>query len=108
MTVLDDFSAGADDELNVESGQTVYMLYTEQEWMYVLVEDGREGFIPRWVGVHRVCLGHRVPCLVHLVPRLMHCVSCLVHRASCFSTACAMFSTSCALCVMLSASCVMF
>ena len=86
MTVLDDFSAGADDELNVESGQTVYMLYTEQEWMYVLVEDGREGFIPRWVGVHRV--------------------SCLL------GTSCAMFSTSCAtfnaLCVMFSAPCVMF
>ncbi|KAL8599108.1 hypothetical protein ACOMHN_007824 [Nucella lapillus] len=47
MTVVDRFTACASDELNVSQGQTVYMLYTEQEWMYVLMEDGSEGFIPR-------------------------------------------------------------
>lgn len=47
MTVLDDFQAAADDEIHVHRGQTVHMLYTEQEWMYVLLETGKEGFIPR-------------------------------------------------------------
>jgi hypothetical protein len=41
--------AAADDELNVHQGQTVHMLYTEHEWMYVLLEDGKEGFIPRYI-----------------------------------------------------------
>ena len=49
MVVLDDFLACAQDEVEVTRGQTVYVLYTEQEWMYVLLENGREGFIPRWV-----------------------------------------------------------
>nr|KAG5711229.1 hypothetical protein BaRGS_004873 [Batillaria attramentaria] len=47
MTVIDDFSAAVDDELSVSQGQLVYMLYTEQEWMYVISDDGKEGFIPR-------------------------------------------------------------
>ena len=46
MVVLHDFMPCVEDELSVKSGETVTILYQENDWVYVLAGDGREGFIP--------------------------------------------------------------
>lgn len=52
MVVLQDFSPGAEKELEVKRGQEVFQLYKENDWCYVITVDGREGFIPE-----SFCLG---------------------------------------------------
>jgi hypothetical protein len=46
MVVVQDFSPCVEDELQVKRGQIVKALYQENEWRFVIAEDGREGFIP--------------------------------------------------------------
>jgi hypothetical protein len=46
MIVVQDFIPCVDDELEVKRGQMVKALYQENEWRFVVAEDGREGFIP--------------------------------------------------------------
>ena len=46
MIVVQDFSPCVEDELEVKRGQVVKALYQENEWRFVIAEDGREGFIP--------------------------------------------------------------
>ena len=46
MVVVRDFSPCVDDELEVKRGQHVKALYQENEWRFVVAEDGKEGFIP--------------------------------------------------------------
>lgn len=46
MVVLHDFTPCVDDELEVKRGQSVNMLYQENDWVYVIAESGHEGFIP--------------------------------------------------------------
>jgi len=48
MVVIHDFKPCVDDELEVKRGQVVNVLYTENDWVYVVSEDDREkeGFIP--------------------------------------------------------------
>lgn len=46
MVVVRDFVPCVDDELEVKRGQQVKALYQENEWRYVVAEDGKEGFIP--------------------------------------------------------------
>lgn len=47
MVVLHDFTPCVDDELTVERGQVVNILYRENDWVYVIGQDSRqEGFIP--------------------------------------------------------------
>ena len=47
MVVLHDFTPCVDDELEVHRGQIVYVLYQENDWVYVLSENQQqEGFIP--------------------------------------------------------------
>lgn len=58
MVVLHDFTPCVDDELEVKRGQSVNMLYQENDWVYVIVENGQEGFIPHsyWaVGWNSFC-----------------------------------------------------
>ncbi|XP_054722761.1 SH3 domain-containing protein Dlish-like [Uloborus diversus] len=53
MVVLHDFAPCVDDELEVRRGQSVSLLYQENDWVYVIAEGGREGFIP-----HSYCAPH--------------------------------------------------
>nr|CAG4651075.1 EOG090X083C [Simocephalus serrulatus] len=46
MIVLHDFTPCVDDELEVKQGNVVNVLYQENDWVYVIGEDQREGFIP--------------------------------------------------------------
>lgn len=46
MVVIHDFMPCVDDELEVKRGQVVNVLYTENDWVYVVSEDAKEGFIP--------------------------------------------------------------
>ncbi|XP_066284949.1 SH3 domain-containing protein Dlish-like [Branchiostoma lanceolatum] len=46
MVVIRNFSPCVEDELDVKRGDTVYVLYTENDWIYVISPNGREGFIP--------------------------------------------------------------
>ena len=46
MIVLHDFTPCVDDELEVKRGNIVNVLYQENDWVYVIAEDQREGFIP--------------------------------------------------------------
>ena len=46
MVVLHDFTPCVDDELEVKRGQIVHVLYQENDWVYVISEESREGFIP--------------------------------------------------------------
>ena len=46
MIVVQDFTPCVEDELRVQRGQKVKALYQENEWRFVVAEDGREGFIP--------------------------------------------------------------
>lgn len=46
MIVLHDFTPCVDDELEVKRGNVVNVLYQENDWVYVIAEDQREGFIP--------------------------------------------------------------
>merc|ERR1719369_2523604 len=46
MVVLHDFTPCVDDELEVKRGQVVHVLYQENDWVYVISEDNKEGFIP--------------------------------------------------------------
>nr|CAG4640958.1 EOG090X083C [Eulimnadia texana] len=46
MIVLHDFTPCVDDELEVKRGSIVNVLYQENDWVYVIAEDQREGFIP--------------------------------------------------------------
>ena len=46
MVVLHDFVPCVEDELAVKRGQRVTILYQENDWVYVLASDGREGFVP--------------------------------------------------------------
>ena len=46
MIVVQDFTPCVEDELRVKRGQKVKALYQENEWRFVVAEDGREGFIP--------------------------------------------------------------
>ncbi len=46
MVVLHDFKPCVDDELEVRQGQRVTLLYRENDWVYVIAGDNREGFIP--------------------------------------------------------------
>lgn len=46
MVALHDFTPCVDDELEVKRGQVVHVLYQENDWVYVISEDHKEGFIP--------------------------------------------------------------
>jgi len=46
MVVLHDFIPCVEDEVAVKRGQHVKALYQETDWIYVLTNDGKEGFIP--------------------------------------------------------------
>ncbi|GFN93695.1 grb2-related adapter protein [Plakobranchus ocellatus] len=46
MRVTQDFLATTDDELSAQTGDLVYKLFDENEWVYVISEQGQEGFIP--------------------------------------------------------------
>ena len=46
MVVLHDFRPCVDDELEVKRNQVVELLYQENDWMYVISKDGKEGFVP--------------------------------------------------------------
>jgi len=46
MVVLHDFTPCVDDELEVKRGQVVHVLYQENDWVYVISEENKEGFIP--------------------------------------------------------------
>nr|CAG4650245.1 EOG090X083C [Sida crystallina] len=46
MIVLHDFTPCVDDELDVKRGNVVNVLYQENDWVYVIADDQREGFIP--------------------------------------------------------------
>jgi len=46
MVVIHDFTPCVDDELEVKRGQVVHVLYQENDWVYVISEDNKEGFIP--------------------------------------------------------------
>ncbi|KAG8177698.1 hypothetical protein JTE90_018320 [Oedothorax gibbosus] len=46
MVVLHDFTPCVDDELEVRRGQSVNVLYQENDWVYVIAENGHEGFVP--------------------------------------------------------------
>ncbi|CAG0905446.1 unnamed protein product, partial [Cyprideis torosa] len=57
MVVLHDFTPYVDDELEVKRGSVVNVLYQENDWVYVIDEDGRrEGFIP-----HSYCAPYGSP-----------------------------------------------
>ncbi|XP_074597199.1 dachs ligand with SH3s [Brevipalpus obovatus] len=56
MVVLHDFTPCVDDELEVKRGQIVNILYQENDWVYVIGDDGREGFIP-----HSYCTSYCTP-----------------------------------------------
>lgn len=43
MVVLHDFTPCVDDELEVRRGQSVNVLYQENDWVYVIAESGQEG-----------------------------------------------------------------
>ncbi|KAB7504614.1 hypothetical protein Anas_08409 [Armadillidium nasatum] len=48
MVVLQDFTPCVDDELEVKRGSIVNVLYQENDWVYVIAENGQqEGFIPQ-------------------------------------------------------------
>ena len=51
MFILHNFEPCVDDELKVERGEEVQVLYQENDWLYVIAEDGREGFIPYTYGL---------------------------------------------------------
>ena len=46
MVVLHDFIPCVEDEVAVKRGQHVKALYQETDWIYVLTNDGKEGFVP--------------------------------------------------------------
>ena len=46
MVVIHDFMPCVDDELEVKRGHVVNVLYPENDWVYVVSEDDKEGFIP--------------------------------------------------------------
>ncbi|KAK2715461.1 SH3 domain-containing protein Dlish-like [Artemia franciscana] len=47
MIVLHDFTPCVDDELEVKRGNIVNVLYQENDWVYVIADNGKEGFIPQ-------------------------------------------------------------
>jgi len=47
MVVMHNFNPCVDDELEVKKGQIVNVLYSENDWVYVVSEDNKEGFIPK-------------------------------------------------------------
>lgn len=46
MIILHDFLPCVEDEVQVNRGQHVKALYRENDWIYVLAGEGKEGFIP--------------------------------------------------------------
>ncbi|KAK2557994.1 SH3 domain-containing protein Dlish [Acropora cervicornis] len=46
MVVLHDFIPCVEDEVAVKRGQHVKSLYQETDWIYIVTNDGKEGFIP--------------------------------------------------------------
>ncbi|XP_070568073.1 SH3 domain-containing protein Dlish-like [Ptychodera flava] len=46
MRVLHDFTPCVNDELEVKQGDIVHVLYQENDWVYVISDNGGEGFIP--------------------------------------------------------------
>eukprot|EP00095_Tigriopus_kingsejongensis_P000979 maker-scaffold39_size501901-snap-gene-1.16 protein:Tk00979 transcript:maker-scaffold39_size501901-snap-gene-1.16-mRNA-1 annotation:"PREDICTED: uncharacterized protein LOC100875476" len=52
MVVLHDFTPCVDDELEVKRGQIVHVLYQENDWVYVISEENKEGFIPHSYCAH--------------------------------------------------------
>lgn len=46
MVILHDFIPCVEDEVQVNRGQHVKALYRETDWIYVIVGEGKEGFIP--------------------------------------------------------------
>ena len=46
MVVMHDFIPCVEDEVAVKHGQHVKALYQETDWLYVVTNDGKEGFVP--------------------------------------------------------------
>lgn len=46
MVVLHDFIPCVEDEVAVKRGQHVKALYQETDWIYIITNDGKEGFVP--------------------------------------------------------------
>ncbi|GFR75515.1 cytoplasmic protein NCK2 [Elysia marginata] len=46
MRVTQDFLATTDDELSAQTGDIVYKLFDDNEWVYVISEQSQEGFVP--------------------------------------------------------------
>ncbi|XP_055954945.1 SH3 domain-containing protein Dlish-like [Patella vulgata] len=46
MVAQHDFLPCGQNELEICKGQDAYVLYRENEWAYVITEEGREGFVP--------------------------------------------------------------
>ncbi|XP_035825615.1 SH3 domain-containing protein Dlish [Aplysia californica] len=46
MLVIQDFLGTGDGELSAQTGDSVYLLYRENDWVYVITELGQEGFLP--------------------------------------------------------------
>lgn len=46
MVLLHDFQPCVEDELSALKGTRVTLLYKDNDWVYVVAEDGREGFVP--------------------------------------------------------------
>ena len=46
MVIVQDFEPCVNDEIRVRRGEYVKVLYQENDWLYILTLDGREGFVP--------------------------------------------------------------
>ncbi|XP_029647933.1 SH3 domain-containing protein Dlish-like [Octopus sinensis] len=46
LIVIQDFVACVDDEVSVKKGDIVYALYRDNDWLYILCDNGKEGFVP--------------------------------------------------------------
>lgn len=64
MIILHDFTPCVDDELEVKRGQTVNILYRENDWVYVIGQERQEGFIP-----HSYCAPVNTETLKKKLPR---------------------------------------
>ena len=46
MVAMHNFTPCVDDEVEVKQGEHIHVLYQENDWVYIITEDNREGFIP--------------------------------------------------------------
>lgn len=60
LVIIQDFVACVDDEVSVKKGAIVHALYRDNDWVYLLCDNDKEGFVPISYTQPTICKQHRI------------------------------------------------